>query len=81
LQFVASDFLFGSSICRVLNTRERTYFCEGGSRLSWPPGREHIAFKLREKELGSGVNLFDALMNAARIDKDAILIPQFVRTL
>ena len=32
----------------------------------------------RKKELNSGVNLFDALMNAARIDKDAILIPQFV---
>jgi hypothetical protein len=47
-------------------------------RLPWPTGREHIAFKLREKELSSGVDLFDALMNAAWIDKDAILIPQFV---
>jgi len=46
--------------------------------LPWPTGREHIAFKLREKERSNGVNLFDALMNAARIDKDAILIPQFV---
>ena len=46
--------------------------------LSWPADREHIAFELREKELNNGVNLFDALMNAARIDKDAILIPQFV---
>src|SRR6266481_2769284 len=24
-------FLFGSLICRLLGTRERTYFCEGGS--------------------------------------------------
>jgi hypothetical protein len=47
-------------------------------RLSWPTDREHIVFKLREKELNNGVNLFDALMNAARIDKDAILIPKFV---
>jgi hypothetical protein len=47
-------------------------------RLSWPTDREHIAFKLREKELSNSVNLFDALMNAARIDKDTILIPQFV---
>jgi hypothetical protein len=31
-----------------------------------------------KKELNNGVNLFDALMNAARIDKDAILIPKFV---
>jgi hypothetical protein len=37
-----------------------------------------MVFKLREKELNNGVNLFDALMNAARIDKDAILIPKFV---
>jgi len=47
-------------------------------RLPWTTGREHIAFKLREKELSNGVNLFDAFMNAAWIDKDAILIPQFV---
>jgi hypothetical protein len=47
-------------------------------RLSWPTDREHIVFKLREKELNNGVNLFDALMNAARIDKDAILILKFV---
>ena len=46
--------------------------------LSWPADREHIPFKPREKELNNGVNLFDALLNAARIDKDAILIPQFV---
>ena len=31
-------------------------------RLSWPTDREHIVFKLREKELNNGVNLFDALM-------------------
>ena len=37
-----------------------------------------MAFKLREKDLNNGVNLFDALMYAARIDKDAILIPKFV---
>ena len=47
-------------------------------RLSWPTDREHIAFRLRENELSNSVNLFDALMNAARIDKDTILIPQFV---
>jgi hypothetical protein len=28
---VALGFIFGSSICRLLKTRERTYFCEGGS--------------------------------------------------
>ena len=48
-------------------------------RLSWLTDREHIVFKLREKELNSGVNLFDALMNAARIDKDAILYPKVRR--
>ena len=47
-------------------------------RLSWPTDREHIAFELREKELNNDVNLFDPLMDAARIDKDAIPIPQFV---
>jgi hypothetical protein len=31
---------------------------------------------LREKESSSSVNLFDALMNAARIDKDTILMPE-----
>src|SRR5258708_36097302 len=47
-------------------------------RLTCAAEREHIVFKLREKELNNGLNLFDALMNAARIDKDAILIPKFV---
>ncbi len=48
------------------------------NRLCLSTDRERIAFKLCEKELNNGVNVFDALMNAARIDKDAILIPQFV---
>lgn len=47
-------------------------------KLSWRTDREHIVFKLREKELNNGVNLFDAFMSTARIDNDAILIPQFV---
>jgi len=47
-------------------------------RLSWATDRERITFKLREKDLNNGVNLFDPLMNAARIDKDAISVPQFV---
>jgi hypothetical protein len=47
-------------------------------RLPWPTDRERIAFELREKDLNNGVNIFDALMNAAWIDKDAIPIPQFV---
>ena len=47
-------------------------------RLSWATDREHIAFELREKDLNNGINLFDALMYAARIDKDTILVPQFV---
>jgi len=47
-------------------------------RLTWPTNGEHIAFELCEKDLNNGVNLFDALMNATRIDKDTILIPQFV---
>jgi hypothetical protein len=62
-------------IGRSIRPRKET---DAMHRLPWPTDREHLVFKLREKELNNGVNLFDALMNAAWIDKDAILIPQFV---
>jgi hypothetical protein len=110
-------FLFGSSICSLLNARANFLLrrrvdedikrhqltvlrhtnvsaskpprvigrsirprkaTDAMHRLSWPTDREHIAYELREKDLNNGINLFDALMNAARIDKDAIPIPQFV---
>jgi hypothetical protein len=44
--------------------------------LAHGPGTHSL--QLCEKELNNAVNLFDALMNAAWIDKDTILIPQFV---